>query len=542
MQTYPTAENRLAEALSTSFGQLINPNKITLSDLKIRTKDRQLVTLEPNVPQQMYLDILCPNWRLGDFSIRGKRELLLKARQEGFSTLIAALYFLDTLNTPRTYSVIIANDQETTNKIFDIVKRFYNNLPSHKKPDYKYASRTEYYWPDVDSTFYVGTAGSRQFGRGTTVNNVHGSEVAFWEDADSIVSGLMEAVPEEDGNLILETTANGMGNYYHKTWQNPGNLSKRFFPWFILPSYSKPAPEDFVPTAVELERKEAYGLTIDQLYWYRDKGTTPGLKIKQEYPFNDKEAFLATGNSYFDLETLDAYLTSSANATFDVPLFKGDWLSDGNPAYVEFKPPTKGRRYVIGADSAEGLTDDGDHDYCTAQVLDIETWEQVARYKTRKEPIDFADDLAALGRRYNTALLVVERNNHGHAVLLQLIHHTDYPRMKRDEWGGIYYHLDYDASRKQRTRKPGYPTTAKTKVIALDALAESILERDIGINDQETIGELMTYQKLPGAKYGAMTGCHDDLVIALALASLFVRDAPKPKVKGKPKIKRGELL
>lgn len=529
-----SASDRLFQVLTQDFENKINPRRLTLSDLKIRTKERELITFHPNAPQQILLDELCPNWREGDFSIRGRREMILKARQQGFSTLIAGLFFLDTINNPRTYSVVIANDQQTTDKLFDIIRRFYDNLAPEKKPHAKYASRTEFYWPELDSKFYVGTAGSRQFGRGTTVNNVHGSEVAFWEDASSIVSGLLEATPE-GGNVFLESTANGMGNYFHQTWiDEETNLGKKFFAWFHHPDYKKTPPPDFAKTEEEVELAKVMQLTDSQLQWRREKKNTPGLIFKQEYPATPQEAFVASGNSYFDLEILDTYALHVVEGSCPFPHHKR--------VYKEFVAPQEGRRYVINGDVAEGLNDEGDHDYCTIQVLDMDSWEQVAVYRERVEPVDFAKVCCEIGFRYNTGLLVIERNNHGHAVLLELIHHTDYPRMKRDVWGGIYYHLDYDASRKARTKKPGFPTTVKSKAMALDALQEMILEKSITINDKATIEELQAFQKLPGGKFGAMAGYHDDLVMALAIGAYMLKDAPKTKPRGKPKRLAGQLL
>lgn len=527
-------EDVLGNALEAAFRPLVNPTRWTLSDLKIRTKDRRLIPLVPNKPQEVMLDEVCPRWRQGDYTIEGRRAMVLKARQQGFSTLIAGLFFLDTLNNPRTYSVIIAHDQQTTDKLFDMIKRFYDNLPADTRPATKYASRTEYYWPALDSKFYVGTAGSRQFGRGTTVNNVHCSEVGFWDDAGSIVSGLLEATPE-DGNVILESTANGMGNYFHQTWiDDNAPMSKLFFAWYQHPDYCKPVPDNFVRTELEEELANTIGVTDGQLQWRREKMSTPGLLFKQEYPATPQEAFVASGNSYFDLEVLDTYSLHTISGQSPLPEFKG--------RYVEFSPPVKGRRYIAIGDVAEGLNDEGDHDYCAVQVLDAETWEQVARYKGRIEPVDFAKVCYTLGRRYNDALLVIERNNHGHAVLLELIHHTDYPRPRRDAWGGIYYHLDYDASRKARTKKPGFPTTVKSKAMALDALQECIVERTIVINDKATIDELMSYQKLPGGKFGAMAGYHDDLVMSLAIGAYMLKDAPQVKQKPKAFKKSGQLL
>lgn len=521
-----TAHQRLLEALAPTL--TVRP-KVTLDDLKIRTKDRQLVRFVLNPPQAQYVELLGGTELVqGTKGLSGNKRILLKARQQGFTTLIAALFFLDTINTPRTHSVIIANDRESTERIFQIIRRYYEQLPEGKKLRTRFENKGELYWPEIDSTMYVGTAGAKTYGRGSTVNNVHGSEVAFWDNPEDIIAGLMQAVPE-DGNIFLESTANGMGNFYHKEWNNHESVfSKDFFGWFEHPDYVAPSLTIEELTETEVAKMKSYALSMEQISWYHKK-TLELKKIKQEYPFNDKEAFIASDANFFDLESLDDYLTNCPHKVKET-------------GYEEFVAPIKGRRYAIGADTSEGIDDVGDHDYSAMQVVDVETWEQVARFKERLEPFEFAQVLYRYGRHYNDALLVVERNNHGHAVLSELLHHTDYPKMARDIWGGVYYHLDYDAAKRRRIRRPGYPTQQQTKMLALDALGESIAAREITLNDKETIGELMSYQKLPGGKSGAAIGCHDDLVMSLALAMLLTKDKPKQLKKRSAQRKKGTIL
>ncbi|HTE19602.1 MAG TPA: hypothetical protein VK689_14635, partial [Armatimonadota bacterium] len=119
-----------------------------LSDLKIRTKDRRLVSLVPNAVQALYLDELLPGWRADPTGLRGKREILLKARQFGFSTLILALFFLDTLNTPQTQTVVVAHDLESAKRLFGIVQRFYYSFPEDRSPRARLANQREFYWPE----------------------------------------------------------------------------------------------------------------------------------------------------------------------------------------------------------------------------------------------------------------------------------------------------------------------------------------------------------------------------------------------------------
>jgi hypothetical protein len=176
--------------------------------------------------------------------ISGIREVLLKARQFGFSTLILGLFFLATINHPHTSTVVVAHDADSTERMFQIVQRFYESLPASRRAKTRYANRREYLWPEIDSSFFVGTAGAKDFGRGSTINNAHLSEVAFWPDAEDLVAGLLQAVPA-DGNVIIETTANGLGNWSYKEYQAARRRESvfvpRFYAWFLDDSYRLPS-------------------------------------------------------------------------------------------------------------------------------------------------------------------------------------------------------------------------------------------------------------------------------------------------------------
>lgn len=303
------------------------------SDLRIRTKDRKLVAFEPNEVQVQYLDQLVPRWREGIYDMEGLQEIILKARQFGFSTLIAALFFCDTLNNPQTGTVVISNDQKNTKKLFEMVDRFYRHLPDEKRPRTQRANTDELYWPDIDCHYEVMTAGTKTGGRGWTVNNLHCSEVGFWKDEETI-GGLLDAVPA-GGNVFLESTANGEGAeqdlpdgeteisgsafhvYYTRGKSGDSPFKSNFFPWYAHSPYRKTAPSDFTRLTEEDEKKkprlfirfgdetryaEMYGLDDDQLYWRRQMISKPGkspASFRQEYPANDVEAFRTSGNRFF---------------------------------------------------------------------------------------------------------------------------------------------------------------------------------------------------------------------------------------------------
>jgi hypothetical protein len=511
---------------------------VTFADLKIRTKDKKIVTFEPNAVQRIYLADLCPRWEEGIFDLKGLRELILKARQQGFSTLILAIFFCITVNEPNTQTIVIAHDRESTQRLFQMVKLFYDRLPEHKKLPTKYASKREFLWPQVNSYFFVGTAGSGEFGRGGTINNIHASEAAFWDDAEKIVAGLLESVPM-DGNVFVESTANGLGNYYQEEYERARNgdsiFCERFFGWFENPEYRLPVVAGFDRTDEEEELANRYGLDDEQLAWRRWKIKTLRDKFPQEYPANDAEAFLASGHPYFDRDSLSELLRNCAEPLQEVRLDSRPRLARNREYLKVWKTPEPGRAYVVSADTAEGLSESGDADYDSASVWDAETWEQVAHLHGRWDTQEFGLLCADLGFWYNTALLGIERNNHGHAVINAAMHSAHYPPQVQGQCKGLYYHEEYDEKKQVKARKPGWPTTVKTKYFALDGLATALVESDIKVNSKETISELMRFVRLPGGKGGGEAGSHDDRVMDSAIgAALLNLGLWKPRTRTGP--------
>ncbi len=561
----------IAETFSLNGDPNFSTRKIcTFDDLKIATTDRKLLTFRPNQVQEDYLDVILPGWkdrfaRKSPLELRGLREFILKPRKLGFSTLILALFFLDTISTPNTQTVIIAHDAATTRKLFDVMRRFYRNLHPDKQPKTGYYSRQEIWFKDIDSYIYVGTAGSGQYGRGGTVQNLHGSEAAFWPNPEDIVAGLFESVPL-DGNIFVETTANGLGAWFDKTYSRSKDgeteYNARFFPWNIAQQYQQDFPEGFTPNEEEETLAATYGLNYRQLYWRRLKRAALGRLFEQEFPITDIEAFVSSGSPYFDRVLLnELYETINRDrknpiedrvyeplSPKDTTLSMGGYKElfrellrvgkNGIPNLCIWEPPIPGVLYAIGADVAEGeATDDEKKDYDAAEVIRVDTMEEVAVLRGRwgNSKADYAILLAQLGFFYNEALLAVERNNHGLSVLNTLqngrpgFEQWIYPP-RRTGRGGLYYEEDLDertnfASRMRKSkknaqivRKAGWYTNLKTKPLMLDYLAQMVENGLISLNAIQTVRELMTFAKKANGKSGAEGESHDDTTIALAIA------------------------
>ena len=237
------------------------------------------------------------------------RALVLKGRQQGISTYINARFYHVT-RRGGVNTFILSHEASTTDKLFKMVKRFHENVHESLQPSTAASNRKELIFDDIDSEYFVGTAGNKNVGRGGTVQLFHGSEAHFWENTDEIESGVMESVAFEKGTeIILESTANGMnGMFYEKcmnAMQGKGDYILCFIPWFIQEDYRRKVDPGFILTDDEIELKKTYNIDDEQINWRRYKimNAKNGLKqFQQEYPCNVMEAFQTSGDGLIDPE------------------------------------------------------------------------------------------------------------------------------------------------------------------------------------------------------------------------------------------------
>lgn len=202
---------------------------------------------------------------------------------------------------------ILAHDSEGTGNIFEMSKRYYDECPRWMKPKLKASNARELLFADLDSGYRVGTAGSEAVGRSQTNQYFHGSEVGFWDNTAELVKGVLQTVPDiSDTEIIYESTANGIGNFFHQQWLQAqagiGDFIAVFVPWFWQTEYTRQVPEGFQRTDEEDKLQELHKLTDGQLEWRRAKiidMTTQGADgpraFKQEYPCTAAEAFQFSG-------------------------------------------------------------------------------------------------------------------------------------------------------------------------------------------------------------------------------------------------------
>jgi hypothetical protein len=438
---------------------------------------------------------------------RTRFDIILKARKVGVSTYKGAEFLHDTVFTPNTNTTVIAHDLDTTIELFERVKLCYERLPDFLRPTVKRNNRRELVFMEnpfgetLNSRYVVGTAGNFDFGRGKDIDNLHLSEYAFYPRPERIKMGAMQAL-REGGKICIESTANGFNDFrdeWERAQRGESRFKPHFFPWHADETYRTEVPEgeELKFSEEEMQLREAYSLSMEQIQWFRERRKELGAKFFQEFPGNDMEAFLSSGRPVFDVEALKRLLV----------LLEGE-----KPLEVResgqlkiWKPPVSGREYVAGADCAQGLID-GDYDCCV--ILDKETWEEVAELHGRWPPHVFAKKCHELCCKYNKAVLAVERNNHGHSVLNTLQNQYYYPY--------LYHYRSYD--RRGGGRVLGWDTNARSKPVMIDDLEASIRERLIVVNDEHFARECLTYVFDDRGGTGAQTGCHDDRVVARAIA------------------------
>jgi len=392
------------------------------------------------------------------------------------------------------------------------------------------------------SQILIDTADNLEAGRKYTFQIAHLSEIAFYKHADILMLGLNQSIPElPDTMEIGETTANGYGGYFcsewHKAKLGETDWTPLFFAWFEMEEYSMLVPNGWVindPNKMAKSDNEQavmtkYGLELEQMVWRRyfiiNKCGGSLDKFNQDYPATDEEAFLVSGHCRFNTDCLKIIRNTTVNEGEESMLedVYGTVIVTPHPTgwLKIWKKVEENHSYIIGVDVSEGIenkTDSGkEHDYSTAEVLDLDTLEQVAEIKCHLEPNVFAEELRRLGVYYNKAMIGVEANNHGFAVLQEL----------KKKYKNLYYMETFEEATQTRKKKLGWHTNMKTKPLMVAEGDRIIREALSTIRSSELLSELMTFVRLVDGKTEAQEGCFDDLVIAWLIALQIRKYAPR---------------
>lgn len=427
--------------------------------------------------------------------IDSDRVIALKARQIGFTTVTMAFILWRSLFYQDWDTIILNRREEDAKYNLRMLSLAYDSLSADMKanlPDRldSNASRVSF----SNGSVVESHPSSNNPARGRTARTMVLDEWAFMPNPDDAWASV-EPATDIGGQIIVLSTANGWGNLFHSTWvsatKGDNGFTYLFFPWSAVP-----------------ERDDE---------WYATKKRTmPSWQLAQEYPSNPEEAFIQSGNPYFDLAVI-------RKLEMMPPAFVGrlqspyggsrgfQFMEDHTGPLKVWQMPHHGTHYVIGADVAQGLTHG---DYSSAHVVNGKTGELVAHWHGHIDPDEFGVELSRLGHFYMSALVGVEVNNHG-LTTCKSLQRTSYPR--------IYWRRRYTARNEKSTDEIGWLTTSVTKPLLLDELAAALRDGSLLVRDEATRQELMTYVRGDnGRTFGSP---HDDRVMSLGITVQMMKHA-----------------
>jgi hypothetical protein len=459
-------------------------------------------------------------------------HVIAKARQLGISTYIDLRLLAKCLTVDGTNAAIISHEKTATIKLLRKVHLTLEDLKARKVRingkliKTKFSSKFEITFPDMHSSLYVGTMGQRAFSRGDMLTDVHVSEVAHGSDPGETMSGIIGALTPS-AEVFLESTANGMGGYFYdmvkKCEEGKGPAKLHFYPWNHAPEYSRPVPPNTVFGLEEVELMRKFRLTPEQMWWRHCKMAEYQSKdlFLQEFPLTLEESFIVSGACYFDKDSLrDAQArTKDPNVICAIESVgpraivrampsdqKREALEVARQWPIEiYNHPSATATYIISADCSEGADD---ADPSSALVFDRERCREVAWLSAVLDADEMSKALFALGQFYNWPWLAVEDGSAGLAVLFRL-QQSGYPRL----------YMRKDPMDPEQKPKLGWHTDPRTRPLALGALRSMMKTRTWGVASKRLLSQCTTFCRHSDGGYRANSGCHDDDVMAAAIAA-----------------------
>ena len=505
------------------------PEKLIELVFVVVDKKQKTMPFFLNEVQHDFIDTL--NKAIDDFAAGKIPEislLVLKGRQQGFTTLVTAYQLASSILNRNFQGFTLADKSDNSEAIFQNKAKFpYSQLPGLLKPTEKFNNRKQLLFSRINSSWAVDTA-TKDVGRSRTVNFFHGSECAFWRDGIALIQAALGEAFTRNCVKIYESTANGY-NDYQKMWDSGAHINC-FYEWWRTREYriefhTREQKEDFLEKIRKgkdwiWERlrwlKDDKHLEPEQLFWYwnkYDKYLDKDL-IKQEYPCSPQEAFLLSGKNVFDtavilhrLENLPKPIkTGYFIYDYDgLKITNIRWRNDRGGYIQLYQLPDTPEitKYCIGGDTAgEGS------DYYTGHVLDAKTGKQVAHLRQQFDADQYTKQMYCLGVYYRNALIGIEANFDSYPImeLQRLGYQNQYVRTVQDSYTG------------KTEKRFGFRTTSLTRPTAVSRLVETVREHCDTICDRETLEELLTITRNEKGRIEAPQGGHDDEMMGLAIA------------------------
>ena len=407
-------------------------------------------------------------------------NIIVKARQLGISTICAGYIAWLILFYREKNVLVMATKYGTASNMVKKVKFMIKNVPDWLKiATVKIDNKHSFELTNGSQIKAIPT--SEDAGRSEAVSLLVVDEAAHVDNMDSIWTGLYPTI-STGGRCIALSSPNGIGNWFHKTYEDAENGQNLFIPtylsWDVHPEH-------------------------DQEWFDNETKNMSKREIAQEYLCN----FNASGETVIDPDDMERLRKGVSE-----PKHKS-WV-DRN--YHIWKPYNHQGKYLLVADVARG---DGE-DYSVFHVINVSTMEQVAEYQGKVEPDQFAKLLVDVGKEYGNALLVVENNNIGFTVA---------QRIAESGYRNIYYsnkttheYIEPNVAIGNSSAVPGFTTSVKTRPLIIAKLDEIIRNNAIQINSARLVRELEKFIWVNG-RPEAQKGYNDDLVMSLAIAC-WVRD------------------
>lgn len=505
-----------------------------------------------NRPQRVLLERL-ERQRLAE---RPVRMIILKARQWGCSTLVQLyLAWLQIEVLPGRHAIVCAQVRDAAATIRGIYSKLLSYYPRTNLPEGVEKlvfrpfekSQNTLFVDGIGSRLTVGTAEAQSAIRGNDFAFAHLSEVAFWRDTpeatpEGFIRAVCGAINSTAGTMVvMESTANGVGNYFHKEWlrsvEGKSDKEALFVPWYDIEIYSSAlTDQEALALYGSLDRYEKMlwdmGLTLEQIAWYRAKRREyPSAEaMMAEYPTDAVEAFTHSGNNVFAMDKLRK-LGETCTAPVAVGEISGKGVT-GRSALtdVRFMEDSRGlmqiwrfpdreadnsSSYVVGVDvGGRGAGSD----WSVISVVDRRNMEVVGQWRGHIDHDLLAWKSAAIASFYCNALLVVEANtleaenfggDPGGFILNEIFEH----------YSNLYYRTDPLTG----TTRVGFHTNRSTKLQLINCLIALVRECAYTERSADAINELAVYRRT-GASFGALLGHHDDIVMSRALALFAAQD------------------
>jgi hypothetical protein len=429
-------------------------------------------------------------------------NLISKFRQGGLTTLAEIWGMWRCIFKLDQQIMLLSKTDREAIAAGEIINRAVEHLPDWLKPNLqgKWNDHHKQFF-DTGSSLYFFTP---EAARGRSITYLILDEAAFIPDMDKHWKAMFPTL-SAGGNCIVVSTVNGLGNWYEKMYHKSQRTGK---PFHILDLEYTDHPEYNDPEWVANQKSQ-----LGEKGWLQEV----------------LRSFLGSGETYIPAHLVAKMVEQTQNNPPKRKLFKkwvntlltneddddekkeydDSWEKEG--AMWVWKEPVDGHEYSIGVDTSEGVGDDGDNS--VIEIFDNATMEQVAEfYSSRIQPYQFAQVLNEIAIYYNHALVIVENNGSGGAVLTNLQFQLMYDNI-------------YFEKATTKTPKAGLKVTVGNRLQVLESLQQRCINGTIKINSRRLVQEITTFVHNPQTgKIGATKGEHDDAVMATAIA-LFIRDS-----------------